>query len=327
MRYLLILSGLLPLFAVGQVIYSQNFDSFQVGQKIAAADPANWRTWSNPPGPTEDAPITDSVSQSGPNSLSFIQTVFADSSAPRDVVLLLGYHLAGQYVLSWNMYIHDDGGALITMYHTDDVPSAAPAAVLAYYPAGNMDLGMMEVYADGAVFTGYYPRNTWFHVQFEFDLDGSQATFAIDTSQVAAWTFNTMPSGISAPNILGALRYEAYCGSWLCPGRYHIDDVLFQAGTVGISEIVRANLLAMAPNPTAGNTLLSVNAPLANGAVEVHDASGRMVLQRAWPAGSSSYTLEAGALAPGTYMMRVASSTSASASASTLYSGKLIILP
>ncbi|MBS1569950.1 MAG: T9SS type A sorting domain-containing protein, partial [Bacteroidetes bacterium] len=96
------------------------------------------------------------------------------------------------------------------------------------------------------------------------------------------------------------------------------------------------------PNPSAGSTVLSVGTLVRNGALTIHDASGRMVLQRAWPAGSSRYTLEAGALAPGAYVVRVASSTSASeASASATvgsagsaardpaggYVGRLVVMP
>ncbi|MBS1940855.1 MAG: T9SS type A sorting domain-containing protein [Bacteroidetes bacterium] len=97
---------------------------------------------------------------------------------------------------------------------------------------------------------------------------------------------------------------------------------------VGISEHgAHAEPLQIAPNPSAGSTVLSVGTPPPKGRLTIHDASGRVVLQTAWPEGGSSYTLEAGALAPGVYVVRVASSTSTSASASTLYSGKLIILP
>jgi hypothetical protein len=317
----LLLFAFLPLTLAAQVTYSQDFDGFQVGDKIAAADPVHWRTWSDPPGPTEDAPVTDSVSRSGPNSLSFIQTVYADSSAPRDVVLLLGYHLTGQYVLRWSMYIHDDGGALITLLHTEDIPSAAPAAVLAFYPSGAASQGTMDFLADNEEFPGVYPRNAWFTVTLGVDLDASEATFSIDSTLVGTWAFNTMPSGTSAPNILGAVRFEAYCGSWFCPGRYHIDDVVFQTGTVGIPELEFRRPIIIVPNPSAVATVLSLDVPVQKGTLIIHDTSGRMVLQAAWPAGSSSYTLEAGALAPGTYVARV------EGGAGVMHSGRLVVLP
>ncbi|MBZ0207800.1 MAG: T9SS type A sorting domain-containing protein [Flavobacteriales bacterium] len=338
MRSALLLLAILPFTVIGQVIYSQNFDGIEVGQKIAAVDPVHWRTWSDPPGPTEDAPIQDSLSQSIPNSLSFIQSVVANISAPRDVALLLGYHLAGSYVLSWSMNVHDDGGALITLLHTEDIPSAAPAAIFAFYPAGTSSQGPIEVYANGEVFTGNYPRNTWFTVTIGIDLDSRLATLSIDNTQIGSWEFDTMPSGTSAPNILGAVRFIAQSGSWLSPGRYHIDDVVFRSGVVGIHEVEAVRPLAMAPNPTASGTVLSMDMPASNAQVEVHDASGRVVWQAAWPAGAERYTLPAGTLAAGAYVVQVASGlrgpqpsqpqgTSATAAGATLYTGRLVVMP
>ncbi len=92
---------------------------------------------------------------------------------------------------------------------------------------------------------------------------------------------------------------------------------------VGIAEQQTSPVQALqiAPNPSAGSTVLSTGAAMANAELVVHDASGRAVQQEPWPAGTYTHTLRAGLLAPGTYMVRVASN------ASTLYSGKLIILP
>ena len=58
----------------------------------------------------------------------------------------------------------------------------------------------------------------------------------------------------------------------------------------------------------------------------VHDASGRVVLQETWPAGSSSCTLTARALAPGTYVVRVAAGAAARDPAGG-YVGRLVVMP
>lgn len=94
---------------------------------------------------------------------------------------------------------------------------------------------------------------------------------------------------------------------------------------VGISEheASTAMPLAMAPNPAHGAVQLSVGAAAAAQAMlTIHDASGRQVLQEPWPAGAHTHTLQAGALAPGTYMVRVASGAAATA-----YTGRLVVLP
>ncbi len=85
--------------------------------------------------------------------------------------------------------------------------------------------------------------------------------------------------------------------------------------------------LQIAPNPSSGMVQFSVHTAPMNESLTIHDPSGRMVLQVPWPGGAYTQTLQAGVLAPGTYIVRVASSGSAPASTSTLYTGKLIILP
>ncbi len=112
---------------------------------------------------------------------------------------------------------------------------------------------------------------------------------------------------------------------------------------VGISETQQGTVqtLQIAPNPSSGATVLSVassasaTAPV-NAMLTIHDGSGRVVWQTAWPAGAERYTLPAGALAPGAYVVRVASRASASGSghqgpgAETLmelYTGRLVVMP
>ncbi|MBS1937726.1 MAG: T9SS type A sorting domain-containing protein [Bacteroidetes bacterium] len=93
---------------------------------------------------------------------------------------------------------------------------------------------------------------------------------------------------------------------------------------VGIEEQSASPIqpLEIAPNPGNGGAVqLTVGTAPKHAMLSIHDASGRVVRQEPWPAGVYTHTLRAGLLAPGTYMLRVASS------ASTLYSGKLIVLP
>lgn len=328
MRLSLLPLILLPCSLFGQVIFSENFDNLQAGSRIAASDSVHWRTWSGAVGTEEDAPVTDTMAYSQPNSLAFVQQIGGYQGGPEDQVLLLGYHLWGSYTLRWKMYVPTGRGAFMVLMHGENIPSAEPAAVITFYPTsfpGNnpvhCNAGGMQMASD------CYPQNTWFTVTLAFDLDDRTASLTVNDSTLGPWDFDTMPNGSPSYNILGSLRLTSGSGIDVAIGQYYIDDIVFQEGTVGIGELMRSSPLAIAPNPTVGGTVISLEAPMTNGVVEVHDASGRLVLQKAWPAGGSSYTLEAGALAPGTYIMRVVSSTSASASASTLYSGKLIILP
>ncbi|MBP8823632.1 MAG: T9SS type A sorting domain-containing protein [Flavobacteriales bacterium] len=67
----------------------------------------------------------------------------------------------------------------------------------------------------------------------------------------------------------------------------------------------QAQPLQIAPNPSSGTTTFTTKAQVRQGTLQVHDSSGHLVLQAVWPPGSSSYTLEPGAVAPGAYVVRV----------------------
>ncbi|HRN38518.1 MAG TPA: T9SS type A sorting domain-containing protein [Flavobacteriales bacterium] len=109
---------------------------------------------------------------------------------------------------------------------------------------------------------------------------------------------------------------------------------------VGINEQQPSPVQALqiAPNPSAGSTVFSTGAALGNAELVVHDASGRVVWQAAWPAGAERYTLPSEALAPGAYVVRVASGlrgpqppqsqgTSATVARAPVYTGRLVVLP
>lgn len=145
---------------------------------------------------------------------------------------------------------------------------------------------------------------------------------------------------------------QAYDGSYYIYGAYHgYDDGTTNDTTqrlisrlyglnVGIHEQVNKVLqpLSIVPNPSAGATVLSTGPAMANAELAVHDASGRVVWQAAWPAGEERYTLPAGTLAPGAYVLRLSSGlrgpqppqpqgSSATAAVAIVYTGRLVVLP
>ena len=316
---------LAPLALHCQTLYSENFDSLAVGTKIAAADTTRWTTWGHLPGSSQDAPVTDSYSNSPPNSLAIIQQTLGSMGGPSDPVLLLGYHISGTYSLSWSMYVPQGRGALIIPYHEENLPSTDPIAVIDFLPFS--DVNYVDCYVDGSVIRGDYPRATWFTASFIFDLDARTATFQINSITIANWAFDATPSGDQANNVLGVVRFMASSGYDGFLGEYYIDDVLFQEGTVGIAEVAAPCPLSIFPNPTLGEAVLSLEKSFSNARLYVHDGSGRIVWQAPWPAGAERYTLPGGALAPGAYVVRVASRASATAVGSLVNTGRLVVMP
>lgn len=96
--------------------------------------------------------------------------------------------------------------------------------------------------------------------------------------------------------------------------------------------------LSIAPNPSTGATLFSVGNALAKAELYIHEGSGRLVWQATWPMGAERYTLPAGVLAPGAYVVKVAAAlrvpqgTTAPAGSAARdpaggYVGRLVVMP
>ncbi|MBK9419482.1 MAG: T9SS type A sorting domain-containing protein [Flavobacteriales bacterium] len=316
---LLFLLGLALSNCIAQSIYSDNFDSYGTGTRMAVNVPGQWQPWSALPGSTQDVPVTTAYSKSSPNSLAFVQAVPGYQGGPVDAVLDLGYHTTGAFVLQFSMYVVGELGAFLELLHGEG-PSADPAAVIYFTPE---TLGEVDCQVDGGSLTGFYPHNTWFDVVFSFDLDVQLASLSVNNHFLGSWNFATMPSGTSTPNVLGSLRFIASSGSDFFAGEYYMDDLSYTRGYVGISGSYQLTPkpLSIAPNPIAGSALFSVEKPLQNAQLTLHDASGRMVWNAPWPPGSVKFTLPENALAPGTYLVRVSEAGQGG------YSGRLVVMP
>lgn len=311
--------AVLPLSVMSQSIYSENFDDLHPGDRISATMPLQWRTWNDLSGTPEDAPVTDAFSLSAPYSLRFLQTTFGSLGGPVDQMLLLGDRQFGKYVLSWSMYVPTDRGAFMELLHSTDGASAIPAAVFTfnnYNGPTNLQMRM-----DGQEFNSTFNHNSWMNLVFGFDLDTHMATFSVNGTVRASWTFDTMPSGLSTINQLSAMRFFSFGGGAGAIGEYYIDDLLFTEGSVGVEEISASRPIRFAPNPTSGPTTLSMDSPLGVTDVDIHDASGRLVRHAPWPSGSAQFTLPAHVLAPGTYLVRVSEADTPG------YTGRLVVMP
>ncbi|MBN1337801.1 MAG: hypothetical protein JXA03_00680, partial [Bacteroidales bacterium] len=82
---------------VQTALYFDDFESYSVGQFLAVENPTWWTTWSNLPGSSEDAPITDAMAHSGTKS------VLVQGST--DAILKLGDKTSGVYDLDFWYYI------------------------------------------------------------------------------------------------------------------------------------------------------------------------------------------------------------------------------
>ncbi len=203
--------------------FSDDFESYTVGGKLAdqAGDP--WTTWSNAPGGGEDPEISDAQANAGSNS--------AHVGSGNDCVLLLGDSTAGRYKVSF--YIFIPSGKL--GYYN----------LLADFAGSNSEWGTQTFFDDGgngridagvesaATFTFVYDH--WLLVENYVDLDNDWAEVFIGGDYLIGWQWTKGTFGGPVPKKLSAANFFAWDGSKSERGtpEYFFDDMLYESMPLG----------------------------------------------------------------------------------------------
>lgn len=177
---------------VSTITTSQIFtDSFEPAEGYAVNDyigpgpnDAFWTTWSGMEGGTEDAQVTDAYANTGSHSIAFQST----GGGPQDVILNFGQtYNSGLFILQSAVYIPTGKN-----FHWNIQGTNIP---------GQSYTMLCEVFDDDLEITDYdngngrkitvtdliIPRDTWFVVRVEANLDTGRWTYYIDGNCVASW--------------------------------------------------------------------------------------------------------------------------------------------
>lgn len=203
--------------AYPQDSYFDDFESYAVGSFIAEENPTWWDTWSSNPGSGEDGQISDDFAFSGANSV-----VVDEVGGSTDLILLLGDKTSGKWDLSWMMYVETGYGGYYNLQHFES-PGIEWACEL-YFLEG----GTGELYAGSSTpITFNYPKDTWFSVQHEIDIDSDWITLYVDGVMVHEWPFSNEASSTGGTNQLGGVDFFAGAVTGESP-KYYFDDVNFE---------------------------------------------------------------------------------------------------
>lgn len=96
--------------------FSDNFDSYIAGQKLAQQSGGAWTTWSNAPGGAEDGVVSNANSFSAPNSMYFSSDV--QGGGPVDQVRNFGVLNTGQFSMSMNLFVESGKAAYFNLQKT-----------------------------------------------------------------------------------------------------------------------------------------------------------------------------------------------------------------
>ncbi len=209
-----------------EYLYNSDFEDYAVGEMVALDDETGfWTTWSNDPGSSEDAPISDEQASSPTLSAK----MFGSST---DLLFLCGNKKTGKYQVNFDAYIAADHGGYYNFQHFEDpgvewayqVYFGKPADKPGYAYVGNSDSVAFD-----------HPFDTWFAVETIVDLDADWAEFYVDGVMVAEWQWSLQSFGDPGTNQLGGINYYAAAPDGVDP-LFYFDDMEYIELVAGLAE-------------------------------------------------------------------------------------------
>lgn len=183
--------------------FSDNFDSYTAGQKLALQSGGAWTTWSNAPGGTEDTYVSNAMASSMPNSIYFSSTVQA--GGPVDQVRNFGVLNTGQFSMGMKMYIESTKGAYFNFQKNATIGQTWAADV--HFEA---DGTFNVVNTSGLNFNASmnYPQDTWF--DFRIDINFNTNQWEVFFNNVSAGSFANTENQIASIDIFPLLNNSFY---------------------------------------------------------------------------------------------------------------------
>lgn len=261
MKHTLLPALLLTAGALNAQLYTENFDSFAVGDYIAVEGGPAWVTWTAGTEGTEiDAQITDEAALSGTQSLKIFGNV---AGGPMDIVLVAG--IEGAYEVTFNMLVPEGNSGYYNVQE-NQVPGTAWAFECVLGSDGSINYNV-----DGLILAaGAYTPGEWLKVTHLIDTDSDLMHLYLNDVYLAQVPYDGAQIG-------GVNFYAA--GDAVNIPTYYIDDVL-----VDITDPVVDNVQAVAaldctfgPNPA--QDFVRVQANLDNAVVRVLALDGKVVLE------------------------------------------------
>jgi len=209
------------------ILYETGFDD-QTGY-VAQKYPQWWQTWSNKPGTTEDALISNEQSVSPTNSAKCVYTGTASNPTGTDLVFKTGAPTTGTYKVDFKMYIPNGVPAYFNLLNNfvPASPNDCQWAIGVYFniKSGDPNFPAAGTYLQqNNIITNFtVPSNTWFPVSMLVNLDDDIAKISINGNELLTWQFSIDETGASAPKKLAAVDFYPPQTTSI----FYIDDFVF----------------------------------------------------------------------------------------------------
>jgi len=193
-------------------IYETDFEDLVVGDYLAeTGDPDFWTTWSDEPGGTEDALITDAQSNSPTKSVIVNGT--------NDMVFKMGDKTSGKYQFNVKYWVESGFGGYLNLQHFES-PGIEWATEIFFATTGDAWIFAGD---PSEIFFSYTPE-TWMQLEFIIDLDNDWAEFYLDGTLVTEWQFSLKAKGDPGALQLGGANLYAGAPEGET-SQYYFDDV------------------------------------------------------------------------------------------------------
>ena len=222
-KMLVVLCLTLPICLFGQtVIISENFDSLTPGNYVSLESPY-FTTWSNLPGTTEDAFISDSISNSPSNS---VHVEGVSPGGPTDLLIPFPTnYTSGTLEFSMKYFVEPGKGAYFNLQQ--DTTPAVGWMMEVYFNSN----GLGEIYAGSTSPVSFtYIPGTWTDILVNVNLDADAAKLSIAGVLVHSYQFSTGSNGSGFVKSWGGVNLFAAGGTQSASinAGYFADDILLQ---------------------------------------------------------------------------------------------------
>ena len=260
MKHILLPALLLTAGALNAQLYTENFDSYAVGDYIAVEAGPAWVTWTAGTEGTEiDAQVTDEAALSGAQSLKIFGN---EAGGPLDVVLVAG--LEGAFEVTFNLLIPEGSSGYYNVQE-NQVPGTAWAFDCFMNVNGTMSFGIDQV----EVLTASYTPGEWLKLTHLIDTNSDLMHLYLNDEYVAQLPYDGAQ--------IGGVNFYAL-GDGSAP-LYYVDDVLVDTTDPVVDNVQVVTALDCTFGPNPAQDFVRVQANLDNALVRVLALDGKVVLQ------------------------------------------------
>ena len=260
MKHILLPALLLTAGALNAQLYTENFDSYAVGDYIAVEAGPAWVTWTaGTEGTDIDAQVTDEAALSGAQSLKIFGN---EAGGPLDVVLVAG--LEGAFEVTFNLLIPEGSSGYYNVQE-NQVPGTAWAFDCFMNVNGTMSFGIDQV----EVLTASYTPGEWLKLTHLIDTNSDLMHLYLNDEYVAQLPYDGAQ--------IGGVNFYAL-GDGSAP-LYYVDDVLVDTTDPVVDNVQVVTALDCTFGPNPAQDFVRVQANLDNALVRVLALDGKVVLE------------------------------------------------